>query len=134
MRQRVDEFGKVRTNACEKVRRGYLRMGEHGGRYLYEMEGADEEVEGHVVGVVEAREEGEVGDVCEEDEGAERGPEDEYAGGRGGGRGGVGETGARGGGVEVEEADDGVVEAVEDGEGRGEVVELLCPGEVCAHP
>ena len=43
MRQRVDEFGKVRTNACEKVRRGYLRMGEHGGRYLYEMEGADEE-------------------------------------------------------------------------------------------
>ena len=90
---------------------------------------ADDEVRGHVVRVVEAGEEGEVRDVREESERTERRPKDVRArAGRVRSR--RGEP-VSFGGVEMEEADGGVVEAVEDGEGGGEVVELFSEGEVC---
>lgn len=73
---------------------------------------ADDDVGGHVVGVVPAPEL-EVGDVGDVHGGAEDGPEaDEGAA-------------ARGGAVEAEDADGRVVHAVEDAGAGGEVVELL---------
>ena len=93
---------------------------------------ADGEVERHVVGIVEAREEREVCDVREERERTDGAPEQVWSRAwRGGGRGrGSGEAVAVDG-VEVEKADDGVIKTVDDGEGGGEVVELLGAWKIC---
>lgn len=79
------------------------------------MDHADDDVGGHVVGVVPAPE-AEVGDVGEVEGAAEDGPE--------------AQEGAVAGAVEAGDADEGVVHAVEDAGAGAEVVELLGGAEV----
>ncbi len=81
------------------------------------MDHADDEVRGHVIGVVPAPEL-EVGDVGDVQRAAEESPEAQDA------------AAARGGQVEAGDAHEGVVHAVEDAGAGGEVVELLGGGEV----